>query len=889
MVQRSRAQRLNGLFPLSYMGVVPVSPTNFVMDDRAPTINDSKNFYIGDMWLDTSTQPPSTRNLWVLTSLVGNLATWDNFGSGDLETLTGNSGGPVFPLGNNINVVGDGVGITIAGNPGTHALTASLVGGGVAAQSFPTDSGTAVPNGAGALSIKTDQFTNTSGASLFFEAPSANLVRLRTTDLLGNIFLGSASGNVTLTGHFNSAFGPGALGVLTTGNFNTVVGNSSVSRITTGSSNSVFGKESGIFLLTGSNNIIVGSLAGNALVAAESSNILINNTGVAAESNTMRFGTQGGGAAQQNRAFMAGVRGVTTGIGDAIPVVIDSAGQLGTTGITPTTPCQFGAYKSLDSNNVTGDGTFYQVICDGELYDLGNNYDPITGIFTAPSTGTYHFDTYIACHNIADQNLSGLNIETTNVIFHSDLQSPVINKSIDNILHFQLSVDINMNAGDTTLIKIALGGGGGAKVVGVTGAIPPGSPVATYFSGHRLETGNTLVLNPTTYQADTGSASPIAGILGIDANNAALGCGSSVKFTGSTNEIVLSVTDASDNTILGESSGNLSLSGSNNTVFGANSFTAMVGAGSRNIVLGQGSGNNLTGVEDDSILINDPGVTGMDGLFAVHIPGTFDFHNYPANSSVNGVNVFLGASAGNRTMTVNATQNNVIGAGSLSSVTTGPHNCILGSVSALYVTSGDGNVLLGHSTAANLLAGTGLITGSRNVAIGYAAGDNWTGAESTNICIGTHPGVAGENRVTRIGSDGSADPIQAKAFIYGIRGITTDVNNAVAVLVDSAGQLGTVSSSMRYKNNIEPMGSVSDRLMDLEPVTFSWKEDQNYRQQIGLIAEEVEAVFPELVSHDKEGLVETVKYHELPVLLLNEFKKLSARVAELEVLLNKAS
>lgn len=50
-------------------------------------------------------------------------------GTASLITLTGNTGGPVSPTGNNINVVGDGTTITIAGNPGTSTLTASLIGG----------------------------------------------------------------------------------------------------------------------------------------------------------------------------------------------------------------------------------------------------------------------------------------------------------------------------------------------------------------------------------------------------------------------------------------------------------------------------------------------------------------------------------------------------------------------------------------------------------------------------------------------------------------------------------------------------------------------------------------------------------------------------------------
>ncbi len=142
MVQRSRAQRLNGLFPLSYTGVIPVSPVNFVMDDRPPTINDSKNFYIGDLWLDTTTTPPDVADLWMLVSLAGHNATWVNFGAGDLETLTGNSGGPVSPNpAGNINVVGDGTTINVAGNPGTNTLTISAIAGAALVETLTGNSG----------------------------------------------------------------------------------------------------------------------------------------------------------------------------------------------------------------------------------------------------------------------------------------------------------------------------------------------------------------------------------------------------------------------------------------------------------------------------------------------------------------------------------------------------------------------------------------------------------------------------------------------------------------------------------------------------------------------------------------------------------------------------
>ena len=65
---------------------------------------------------------------------------------------------------------------------------------------------------------------------------------------------------------------------------------------------------------------------------------------------------------------------------------------------------------------------------------------------------------------------------------------------------------------------------------------------------------------------------------------------------------------------------------------------------------------------------------------------------------------------------------------------------------------------------------------------------------------------------------------QNKTFIAGIRGKTTGAANAVSVLIDSNGQLGTVSSSRRYKEDIVDMGDATDRLLDLRAVLFRYKE-----------------------------------------------------------------
>jgi hypothetical protein len=160
-------------------------------------------------------------------------------------------------------------------------------------------------------------------------------------------------------------------------------------------------------------------------------------------------------------------------------------------------------------------------------------------------------------------------------------------------------------------------------------------------------------------------------------------------------------------------------------------------------------------------------------------------------------------------------------------------------------------------------------TGTNNIAIGRLAGLQPTGSTSS-IFIGNQ-GFAGDTATIKIGTQGT----QATAFMAGISGVT--VANSAAVLIDtSTGQLGTVSSSRRYKADIQPMGDASSSLMRLRPVTFHYKkpyDDGTNAIQYGLIAEEVAEVLPGLAVFNKDGQPETVKYHLLPGLLLNEVQK----------------
>jgi hypothetical protein len=95
-----------------------------------------------------------------------------------------------------------------------------------------------------------------------------------------------------------------------------------------------------------------------------------------------------------------------------------------------------------------------------------------------------------------------------------------------------------------------------------------------------------------------------------------------------------------------------------------------------------------------------------------------------------------------------------------------------------------------------------------------------------------------------------------------------------AVYVTANGQLGVLASSERYKTGVASMGSSSEKVKELRPVTFHLKSDPKAGVQYGLIAEEVAKVYPELVIRGEKGQIEGVRYEELTPMLLNEIQRL---------------
>jgi Chaperone of endosialidase len=332
-------------------------------------------------------------------------------------------------------------------------------------------------------------------------------------------------------------------------------------------------------------------------------------------------------------------------------------------------------------------------------------------------------------------------------------------------------VSIGTNSG-LTAHGVILGQGNGAFT-----ATTPG------FNGQVL-TSNGISANPTfqalpaaisTINGDTGSIT--GSTVTIQAGQSSRACGTSILFSNSGATSTLQVSDASHNTVLGNGSGALAMSGNQNSFFG--------------------------------------GTVGP-------------------------------------------------------SITSGSGNSVYGYTSGLRLSSGSFNTVFGTSS----YSGT---TGQYNIVMGYGSGANYLTSEGSNICIG-NVGTGSESNVIRIGSQGTSTQQQNTCFIAGITGATV---TGTAVLCSSSGQLGTIASSKRYKENIKDIGNEVS-VLHLKPKSFNYKNDKEKIIQYGLIAEDVHEDFPYLCFYNDGKQPDSVKYHELCTFLLVEVQRLHKRVSQLE-------
>jgi hypothetical protein len=330
-----------------------------------------------------------------------------------------------------------------------------------------------------------------------------------------------------------------------------------------------------------------------------------------------------------------------------------------------------------------------------------------------------------------------------------------------------------------------------------------------------------------------------------------------------------------------------------NVILDINGYYAAIGDANGNTSLGVGAlplqsntGRYNTALGDAAMAANTTGSANTANGYQA-----LQNNDYGADNTASGIGA-LG-------LNTDGSSNTASGAWALYSNITGSENTASG-YAALYSNTGNDNLangfeallsntsgafnaatgayaLLNNSTgSSNTASGEYALwrntTGNNNISIGYYAAANVSNGNSNNIHIGTS-GSFNDNSTIRIGGNTALyDPVAQTAFFAsGIRGITTGNADAIAVVIDSNGQLGTVSSSRTVKRDIEDMGDTTGAIMGLRPVRFRYKvHGPDSPEQYGLVAEEVAEVAPDLVARNKEGQIETVFYDKVNVMLLNQ-------------------
>jgi hypothetical protein len=280
--------------------------------------------------------------------------------------------------------------------------------------------------------------------------------------------------------------------------------------------------------------------------------------------------------------------------------------------------------------------------------------------------------------------------------------------------------------------------------------------------------------------------------------------------------------------------------------------------------------NNVDGFTNnafgDSALLENVHAAGNTAIGDLALQNNDSSGNAKANS-----NTAVGAQA--LFSNVDGDSNNAFGYNALGNNTVGLYNQALGFGALSGNVDGSANVGVGDSAMAHNMSG------SYNTMVGdMVAPDLTLGSDDIYIGATSGNGVTSESGTIRIG-----DPdFVVACYVAGIDGQT--VSGGAAVFVDANGKLGTVTSSARFKENIQPMERASESIFALKPVTFRYKKaiDPQRVPQFGLVAEDVEKVNPDLVLRDKGGKPYSVRYDQVNAMLLNEFLKEHRKVEQMQ-------
>lgn len=242
------------------------------------------------------------------------------------------------------------------------------------------------------------------------------------------------------------------------------------------------------------------------------------------------------------------------------------------------------------------------------------------------------------------------------------------------------------------------------------------------------------------------------------------------------------------------------------------------------------------------------------------------------NATKGQLNTFVGDSTGYYNQ---GTANTFLGTFAGHSNTTGEGNTFVGIAAGYENTTGNYNTYLGEVT------GVDCDTCNGNTFVGSCAGESNEG--SYNVFIGREAGVDGSNKLCIANGPNSSDILISGDFSTGdVAMPNLNSGTGTYVVIDGNGVLykEIIRSSRRYKKNITEVDIDPEDILKLQTVRFEWKESG--KEDVGLIAEDVEKAVPDLVIYDDQGRPNGVRYNKLALYLLETVKELKAENEELK-------
>jgi hypothetical protein len=355
--------------------------------------------------------------------------------------------------------------------------------------------------------------------------------------------------------------------------------------------------------------------------------------------------------------------------------------------------------------------------------------------------------------------------------------------------------------------------------------------------------------------------------------------------------------------------------GANNTAVGALAL-GYSGSGNDNIGIGVtalpgGSGSNNIGIGNESLRYNNTGSFNIAIGHEAMRENTIGNHN----TAIGGANVLGGVNSTSMT----GSDNVAVGSGTMYWNTTGSQNTALGYGANWYNQTGSYNLALGYlascgwpnsTTPGNLVNATAIgahavVYQNNSMVLGSIEGVAY-GTASVNVGIGTitpqaRMHIASNSQVgavnsqlmleengddyTRLTMKNTAAPTkfwdlaaytnatnasaQMNFYYHGFGDVLSLKGNGNATL---AGIL-TQNSDARLKKNIQPLTSSLQNLMKITGYQYNWIDNSRDNSlQIGVLAQEVQQVFPELVKEDEKGML-SVNYNGLVPLMISAIKE----------------